>query len=151
MYRVLCVVAQSCPTLWPMNCGLPGSSVHGDSLDKKTGVVVMPSSRGSSQPRDRTRLPQCRRIFFTIWDTREAQEYWSGSLLHDNFPTQGSNPCLLHLLHWRAGSLPLSHLVSIKSVPPWWHLNSTLFTFLLPLHYNFILLIWLLPVFLTRI
>ena len=23
------------------------------------------------------------------------------------FPTQGSNPCLLHPLHWRAGSLPL--------------------------------------------
>ena len=24
------------------------------------------------------------------------------------FPTQRSNPCLLHLLHWQAGSLPLS-------------------------------------------
>ena len=23
------------------------------------------------------------------------------------FPTQGLNPCLLHLLHWQAGSLPL--------------------------------------------
>ena len=26
------------------------------------------------------------------------------------FPTQGSNLCLLHLLHWQADSLPLSHL-----------------------------------------
>ena len=26
------------------------------------------------------------------------------------FPTQGSNPQLLHLLHWEAGSLPLTHL-----------------------------------------
>ena len=26
------------------------------------------------------------------------------------FPTEGSNLCLLHLLHWQANSLPLSHL-----------------------------------------
>ena len=35
------------------------------------------------------------------------------------FPTQGWNPCLLHLLHWQADSLPLSHpgkpLVAVKS------------------------------------
>ena len=28
-------------------------------------------------------------------------------LLQRIFPTQGSNPCLLRLLHWQAGSLPL--------------------------------------------
>ena len=34
-------------------------------------------------------------------------------LLQGIFPTQGSNPhCLLHLLHWQADSLPLSHLGS---------------------------------------
>ena len=31
------------------------------------------------------------------------------ALLQGIFPTQGSNPCLLHLLHWQAGSLPLAH------------------------------------------
>ena len=32
-------VAQSCPTLWdPLDCSLPGSSVHGISHDKSTGV-----------------------------------------------------------------------------------------------------------------
>ena len=38
------------------------------------------------------------------------QEYWSGLPCHRPgiFPTQGSNPCLLRLLHWRAGSLPLA-------------------------------------------
>ena len=38
------------------------------------------------------------------------QEYWSGlhSLLQRIFPTQGSNPRLLCLLHWQAGSLPLA-------------------------------------------
>ena len=33
-------------------------------------------------------------------------------LLQGIFPTQGSNLCLLHLLQWQAGSLPLSHLGS---------------------------------------
>ena len=31
---------------------------------------------------------------------------WHG-LLQGIFPTQGWNPCLLRLLHWQAGSLPL--------------------------------------------
>ena len=38
-YAVLCLVAQSRPTLCdPMDCSLPGSSVHGDSPGKNTGV-----------------------------------------------------------------------------------------------------------------
>jgi len=39
------------------------------------------------------------------------QEYWSGlpSFLQGIFPTQELNPCLFCLLHWQAGSLPLSH------------------------------------------
>ena len=33
------LIAQSCPTLCdPMDCSLPGSSVHGNSLGKNTGV-----------------------------------------------------------------------------------------------------------------
>ena len=32
------------------------------------------------------------------------------------FPTQGSNLCLLHLLHWQADSLPLSHLGNSKYI-----------------------------------
>ena len=36
---VWCLVAQSCPTLCnPMNGSLPGSSVHGNSPGKNTGV-----------------------------------------------------------------------------------------------------------------
>ena len=37
------------------------------------------------------------------------QEYWTGShsLLQGIFPTQGSNPGLLHLLYWQVGSLLL--------------------------------------------
>ena len=38
------------------------------------------------------------------------QEYGRGYhfLFQGIFPTQGSNPCLLCLLHWQAGSLPLA-------------------------------------------
>ena len=40
------------------------------------------------------------------------QGYWSGCHfpLQGIFPTQGLNPCLLHLLHWQAGALPPGHL-----------------------------------------
>ena len=34
------------------------------------------------------------------------------ALLQGIFPTQGWNPSLVYLLHWRAGSLPMSHLGS---------------------------------------
>ena len=39
LHAVLCLVAQSCLTLCdPMDCSPPGSSVHGDSPGKNTGV-----------------------------------------------------------------------------------------------------------------
>ena len=40
--------------------------------------VAMPSSRGSSQPRDQTQVSYIAGGFLTIRATREAQEYWSG-------------------------------------------------------------------------
>ena len=46
---------QSCPTLWnPMDCSLPDSSVHGILQARILKWVAMPSSRGSSLPRDQT-------------------------------------------------------------------------------------------------
>ena len=48
---------QSCPTLWdPMNCRPPDSSVHGILQVRILEWVAMPSSRGSSQPRDQTHI-----------------------------------------------------------------------------------------------
>ena len=40
----------------PMDCTLPGSSVHEISQARILEWVAMPSSRGSSQPRDRTHV-----------------------------------------------------------------------------------------------
>ena len=46
---------QSCMTLCdPMDCSLPGSSVHEILQARTLEWVAMPFSRGSSQPRDRT-------------------------------------------------------------------------------------------------
>ena len=47
---------QLCPALRdPMNCSLPGSSIHGIHQTRILERVAMSSSRGSSQPRDQTR------------------------------------------------------------------------------------------------
>ena len=61
--------AQSCPTLCdPLDCGSPGSSVHGISQARILEWVASFSSRGSSQPRDRTQISSVSPIagsFFT--------------------------------------------------------------------------------------
>ena len=94
------LVTQSCPTLWDsMGYSLPGSSVHGDSPGKNTGVGCHALLQGIF-PTQGTNpgLPHCR-LFFTNWATREAREYWSGgslSLLQGILPTQKSNWDLLH-------------------------------------------------------
>ena len=48
---------QSCPALCdPMDCSPPGSSVHGILQARILQGIAMPSSKGSSQPRDQTCL-----------------------------------------------------------------------------------------------
>jgi len=64
---VLCSVTQSCLALFqPMDCSLPGSSVHGILQARILQWVAMPSSRGSSQPRDQTQVSCIAGKFFTI-------------------------------------------------------------------------------------
>ena len=71
---VLCLVIQSCLTLWdPMECSPPGSSVHGNSPGKSTGVgchsllqEIFPT-QGSNPG-----LPHCRQIVY-LQPPREAQ------------------------------------------------------------------------------
>ena len=64
----------------------------------------------------------CRTLCSSVTIARQAslslgfprQEYWGGLPFPtpEIFPTQGSNPSLLCLLHWQVDSLPLSHLGS---------------------------------------
>ena len=41
------------------------------------------------------------------------------ALLQGVFPTQGLNPCLLRVLHWRGNSVPLHHLGSLLLLLEW--------------------------------
>ena len=56
----------------PMDCSLPGSSTMGTLQARILECVAMPSSRGSSQPWDRTQVSHIVDGFFTVWATREA-------------------------------------------------------------------------------
>ena len=67
------LVAQSCPTLCdPMDYSPPGSSVHGSLQVRIREWVAIPFSRGSSQPKDWTRVSCLAGRFFTTWTMREA-------------------------------------------------------------------------------
>ena len=73
--------AQSCPTLCdPMEHSLPGSSVHVILQARILEWVAMPSSRGSSQPRDRNQVSCTAGRFFTIWATGKPMNTRLGSL-----------------------------------------------------------------------
>ena len=61
--------AQSCLTL----CDPMDYTVHGILHARILEWVAFPSSRGSSQPRDRTQVSCIAGRFFTSWATREAQ------------------------------------------------------------------------------
>ena len=66
-------VAQSCLTLCePMNCSLPGSSIHGVFQTRVPEWIAISFSRGSSRPRDRTRVSHIVGRHFTVWATREV-------------------------------------------------------------------------------
>ena len=70
---MLCLVTQSCLTLCdPMDCSPPGSSVHGILQARILEWFAMPSSRGSSQPRDRTQVSHIADGFFAVCATKEA-------------------------------------------------------------------------------
>ena len=63
---------QSCPTLRePVDCSLPGSSVHGIFQAIVLEWIAISHSKGSSQPRDRTRVSCIVDRRFTAWATRE--------------------------------------------------------------------------------
>ena len=66
-------LTQSCPTLYdPMDCSLPGSSVHGILQARVLEWVAVSFSRGSSQPRDRTRVScipgRCYNFIFSLFN-----------------------------------------------------------------------------------
>ena len=92
-FRTVCVcvlATQSCPTLYdPMDCSLPGSSVHGILQARILECLAISFSRGSSQPKDRTWVSCISGAHQALLSTRfSRQEYWSGL----PFPSPGDLP-----------------------------------------------------------
>ena len=76
--KVSVLASQLCPTLcYPVDYSPPGSSVHGILQAKILEWIPIPSSRGLSQPRDRTGVSCITGRFFTVWPTQK----WKWKLL----------------------------------------------------------------------
>ena len=68
------VCAQSCPALCdPMDCKLPGASVHGIFQVRILEWSAISFFRGSSQPCDQTWVSYISRYILYHWATREVQ------------------------------------------------------------------------------
>ena len=92
-------VAWSCSTLCnSMDCSLPGFSVHGILQARILEWVAIPFSRGSSQPRIESWSPVLQEDSLLSEPPGNPKNTGVGclSLLQRIFPTQGSNPGLLH-------------------------------------------------------
>ena len=68
------------PLCHPMDCSLPGSSIHGIFQARVLECVAISFSRGSSQPRDQTQVSCIAGRCFTVWVTSE------------NLPVKPSSP-----------------------------------------------------------
>ena len=65
--KVKVLVTESCTTLCnPMDCSLPGSSVHGILQSRILKWVAMLFSRGSSRSRDQIHVSHIAGRFFTV-------------------------------------------------------------------------------------
>ena len=83
-------VTQLCPTLCnPMDCSLPGSSIHGIFQTRVLEWVALSFSRRSSQPRVWTQVSHIVGRCFTIWATREAH-IWDKRLISKMFILRNS-------------------------------------------------------------
>ena len=101
---VLCLVTQSCPTLCnPMDSSPPGSSVHGDSPGKHTGVGCHTLLQGifpTQEIEPRSLSLQADSLLSDPPGKPINTGMGSLSLLQGIFPTQDLNPHLLCLLNW---------------------------------------------------
>ena len=115
-------VTQSCLTL----CDPLNYTIHRILQARILERVAFPFSRGSSQPTNNTlgdvtsdsALEKLQRLYLQmLYRPLTCYLYTATSskcplgchfLLQGIFPTQGSNPCLLCLLQWKAASRPLA-------------------------------------------
>ena len=100
IYTVLCLVAQICLTLCDsMDCSPPGSSIHGNSPEKNTGVGCHALFRGNlPNPRTEPWSPALQVDSLPSETPQKPRNTGVGrlSLLQGIFLTQESNRGLLH-------------------------------------------------------
>ena len=124
----MCLVAQSCPALFnPTDCSPQGSSVHGDSPGKNTGVGCHALLQGIFPTQgSNLRLLHCRRILYQLgyqgslfwrWERfnstcRESQRQlnWSGPRSKET--SQKSTPSIW--LRWLLSLVLKNHLICIS-------------------------------------
>ena len=96
----VCLAAQLCPTFCsPMDCSLPGPSLHGDSPGKNPGVGCHSLLQGIFPTQGlNPGLPHCRRILHQLSHQGNSTilEWGSLSLLQGIFLTQELNQGLLY-------------------------------------------------------
>ena len=105
----VCLVTLSCPTLRdPMDCSLPGSSVHGDSLGKNTGVSCLAFLQGIF-PTQRLNpgLLHCRQILYPQSHQGSPRTLKLGSLSLTQELNQGFLYCrqILHQLSYQGSPI----------------------------------------------
>ena len=107
-------VAQSCPVLCDtMNCSLWGSSVHAIFQARVLEWVAFPFSRGSSWPRDQTRVSCITDRRFTLWATGK----FFIIACRPGCPAQEGEPSALHSALWAVDRIsPPAPLPSQRSL-----------------------------------
>ena len=87
---VVKVKSLSCVLLCdPMDCSLPGSSIHGIFQARVLEWIAVSFSRGCSRPRDRTWVSHIADRCFTVWTT--SQVYSSSRINIKKGPTKGES------------------------------------------------------------
>ena len=122
-----CKVAQSCLTLCdPMNCSLPGFSIHEIFQASVLEWVAISLSRGSYHTRDRAHASCIVGRYFTLWASREASVWdeWSCAIVQAFFG-------IAFLWDWNENwPFPvLWPLLSFPNLLPYWvqHFHSIAF------------------------
>ena len=123
-YHCVCAKSlQPCLTLCDaMDCSPPDSSVHGNLQARILGWIAMPSSRGSSQTRDRTGVswsPTLKGRFFTTSTTCSQLFKIINELFYIIFsgPVFSVSDFYLHYTHL---NLEKSEVLRSHSRPPHW-------------------------------
>ena len=109
-----CFTAQSCPILYdPIDCSLPGTSVHGDSPGKNIGLSCRALLQGIFPTQGSTQVFHISGRFFTVWASREAHACSNFSLIVITGIDASRNSAVKPLYYRH--SLPYSHCIGIPS------------------------------------